>query len=306
MNILNEEDVIPDLYHILGLSIDVCKKTNCNKIIHRAFIKKAKVCHPDKNRGNKIIAEIYQMLSDAYDILKDPESREAYNFKLISNRNAQKDKDDFNYLKNSMNIFLKEKELNKTSEFGNHDSYDVYDYKNIIDDAPTQNIDMTAQKTKFEKAMLDLDIKNKFDRNDLYTTKQISMDKIMESRNNEDLSLKPKKIFNNVTDFDLDKFNAVFDFVNKDEKNKSIVLIKNVDSYDIKKVNYSSLDNFEKLYIEDDENYSLIDFKNPIDDLTEEEINAINPPVRDKTQPRIEPNYYAKIKADLTARAAAF
>ena len=38
---------LPDLYNILGLTSDVCKESNCNEIIQKAYIKKAKVCHPD-------------------------------------------------------------------------------------------------------------------------------------------------------------------------------------------------------------------------------------------------------------------
>ena len=37
-----KNDVI-DLYDILGLTGDVCKQENCNEIIHKAYLKKAKV-----------------------------------------------------------------------------------------------------------------------------------------------------------------------------------------------------------------------------------------------------------------------
>ena len=74
--------VIPNLYHILGLKQSVCEKPECDKIIHSAYTKRALVCHPDKNIGRDDAQEFFELLTSAYDILKNKESRDAYNIKL--------------------------------------------------------------------------------------------------------------------------------------------------------------------------------------------------------------------------------
>lgn len=278
---IDNEDSIPDLYHILGLTIDVCNKINCDEIIRKAYLKKAKVCHPDKNGGNKAITEIYQMLSEAYDILKDINTRESYNTKLIINRSDIKNNGNYKSLKESLNLFLKERELESNKQ------------ENIDD--PTENL------AKFKDLMIDLDKKNNFDRNNLFTPVNISIDKILENRNNEDSNLKPKNIFNENRNFDMDKFNAVFNFVNKDNKEKSMIPREDVESFEIHKPNYISLDNFEKLYVEDDSDYSSVNFTGGVNDLTEEDIEHINP-INSKSWSHLEDNYYENIKSKLAER----
>lgn len=62
-----------DLYGILG----VAKNDNIT-IIKKAYRKLAKDLHPDKNKGDKKLEERFKEVSEAYDILSDPNKRAEY------------------------------------------------------------------------------------------------------------------------------------------------------------------------------------------------------------------------------------
>lgn len=75
-----KESVI-DLYRILGLKPEVSQETNCDELVHNAYIAKVKKCHPDRFPGDKKKAEIYALITGAYNILKTASGRNAYNKK---------------------------------------------------------------------------------------------------------------------------------------------------------------------------------------------------------------------------------
>jgi len=62
-----------DYYELLGVTRDVGEAE-----LKKAYRKKAVQFHPDKHKGDKTMEEKFKQVSEAYDALKDPDKRAAY------------------------------------------------------------------------------------------------------------------------------------------------------------------------------------------------------------------------------------
>jgi molecular chaperone DnaJ len=62
-----------DFYVILGVSRDASESD-----IKKAYRKLAMECHPDRNNGDKTAEEKFKLVTEAYEVLRDPQKRAAY------------------------------------------------------------------------------------------------------------------------------------------------------------------------------------------------------------------------------------
>ena len=280
-----QKDDLPDLYNIMGLTIDICKDPNCDELIKKAYVRKAKACHPDKYPGRKDVAEVFQLLSDAYDILKDEKQRTAYNHKLALNKQSSSD-------------FLKLRK-NATEHMQS-----LGEYKEPSKD----------QKLSFKEQMLVLDSKHKYNSSmaDPISKREASkkLTELTNARTLQDDKYTPERLFEDGR-FDSRIFNAAFDMVHKRD-DTAVVSHNGVPSAwnDIGTVaNYSSFDKLDNLYVDDGNRFDMarqtyggVDFGAPMQKITKDDIQNLRGADYVDGHNVLGDDYYKDMKAKLRDR----
>jgi len=274
-----------DLYHILGLTVDVCKEEKCDELIKAAYVKKARQCHPDKNKGRADMKELFELITGAYDILKDKKQREEYNHKLSLEKQSS---NDFHKLKKGAEEYMES----------------LGEYKE-----PSG-----AQKISFKEQMLALDSKHGFVADEMNPiNSKLAKKKFTDlaaQRSAQDRDLLPEKLFADGK-IDLKKFNAAFDLVHKKPED-SMIPHNGIPSAwnDMGTVaSYSNFDNLDNLYVEDSnrfdtarQNYSSLDFGSTYKPITKDQIKGLSGADYVTGHNNIDDNYYADMKSKLAER----
>ncbi len=280
-----QKNELPDLYSILGLTIDICKDPKCDELIRKAYTKKAKICHPDKHPGRNDVVELFELITNAYDILKDPIQRTDYNHKL-------------SLVKESSSDFFK---LKKQTE----------DYTQSLGEylPPTD-----TQKLSFKEKMKQLDSKHGYDPSMADNVISIQdaknkLNQISRSRIEQDLEFKPDKLFDDDR-FDLEKFNATFDKYHQTDNgitaHNGIPMAWN----DMNNTsNFCMFDKLDNIYVNDHnrtdtsrQNYGSADFAGKPQKITREDIKDIGNADYVHGHKNLEDDYYKLMKAKLRER----
>lgn len=216
-----------NLYDVLDVSPD------CDvKDIKTSYKKLVIEFHPDKMGGD---AEMFELITHAYNILVNSASRAEYDemFALSKQINA-----------NHFDLKTKSKSF----------------YEAVEKDNKLKKKDTTDFKIEFKKGSEDLDRKHGYKRDKEYegtisdkTTKQRLRDLEL-AREHDDIENIQEKIFDNGR-FDISKFNAAFDVIHKGHQELiphqgNPLAFSMTSDYGS---SYSTVDNYEKLYAEDDD-----------------------------------------------------
>jgi len=275
----------PNLYEMLGLTIDVCQDPNCNEIIEKAYLKKAKVINPGKYPGRKDVEELFELITNIYEILRDEKQRVAYNHTLTLNKSSSGD-------------FLK---LKKGAS----------DYSETVGQYVPAN---DQQKLSFKGQMTALNSKHGYDSSQTDAIgkgeAKRRLHDLTRVRSGQDREYMPEKLFNG-TEFDSAKFNAAFDRTHN-RSSDSIVPSNGVPSAwnDLgSTANFSSFDDLDNIYVEDSSRfdtsrqiYGSIDFAEPLTKFTKEDMLNIQGADYVRGHSDLDNNYYRDMKTKLRER----
>lgn len=287
-------DTVPDLYAILGLTMDVCNQPNCDELIQKAYYAIARKFHPDRNRsrvGNdehddETKRDMFEVATAAYDVLKKADKRDAYNKKIKIKNQSNSD-------------FFKLRSDSKK-------------YSKMLGDIrpPTD-----VEKLHFNENMKMLDSKHSYNRDDKFC-KEIPENEAIQKfsflekkREKDSLKYKPDKIFDD-KNFNLRKFNAAFDKIKKTENSSMIEHSGAPAAWNDygSSVGYSDFDDFDNLYTDDmnrldmsRQNYGSINFGDTTK-ISKTEVDELDDVDYVDNHNVIEDDYYQTIQARLSER----
>lgn len=228
-----------NLYDILGV------KFNCsNDDIKTAYRQLVKIYHPDKPTGD---AKIFEMISDAYEQLNDPEKRSHYD--ILCNI-IKKKKSHVSHHYDLKQRFSEYNEILKNMDAGDND-----ESMSVLDSCDKGKVKINYKETSeksFKNTFAEMDKKHGLNREE--------MDKISEKDAHQKYkNLKSKRTHENLENtierlfepdqFNLAKFNSIWDKVYKEKEHDELIsknepIAWNLSSYS----NYGSLDKYDSLY----------------------------------------------------------
>jgi len=280
-----KKDKTLNLYSILGLTIDVCKEQKCNELIQKAYLKKAKLCDPSKHPGRKDVVEVFELITGAYDILKNEKQRNEYNHKLSMVNECSSD---FSKLKK------------KTEEY----------MSSVGEFVPATD----AQKLSFKSQMMTQDEKHGYNETLVNALPQHETKKRVEelarNRSNQDREIKHEKLFREGR-WDGAKFNKAFELAHKTDD--SLVAHGGVPSAwncQGAVANFGAFDDLDNLYVNDGarvdterQKFSDLNFGNvPQHKFTMDEVNELDGADYFTGHNELDDDYFTDIKERLRNR----
>lgn len=230
----SEKQITVNFYDVLNISED-CSRQD----IKEAYKKLVSIYHPDRPKGD---AEMFELITHAYNVLYDPISRKQWDelYKLTINTN------------NHDHYKLRQR----------HHDYVQHEVKNVeeLNKNPYDSVD-------FKKSMEDMDRKHNFRRDD--------MKKILTKKDTDQLlrDYEDARELNNIEDMqeklftddklDTDKFNAVFETMYK-HQDSLIPHTGNPLPWDMSNMasfsntSYSTIDNFDNICSDHDDNFGAV------------------------------------------------
>ncbi len=270
-----------NLYDVLDVSNDATLSE-----IKKAYRLLVKKYHPDKPDGDE---DMFDLITDAYNVLSKPESRQEYDnlYKL----SQQSGKDHSSLKAQAMNYY----------------------------DAQQTSVTKKSKEelsSDFKKAMNEMDMKHSYQRgkDDLALNKKETMRRLMDremEREQEEIELSHEKIFDNGR-FNLNMFNAAWDAVHKGPTDL-VPHSGNPDAWnslDSQEGQYSSINNYNDLYVEDTnhvgldgQNYSHVDFDMGAKKrLSKDDLNKLEPVSYTSNHNVVDKNYSGLVAQRLAER----
>lgn len=121
-------------YEILGVD-----ETATKEEIKNSYRILAKKFHPDTNKGNKMAAEMFKKISEAYETLTDDKKRQMYDASLKNNNNSYQNtyNDNYNYeyedYDEEDSVYNNEAYQNQYQYYYNSDDDEKYQYNPFFD-----------------------------------------------------------------------------------------------------------------------------------------------------------------------------
>lgn len=258
-----QKNKVPDLYRILGLTKDVCKEPNCSEIIKKAYKKRARHCHPDKNPGVKDAEEIFRLLNSAYEILNNEKDRNEYNHKLLLIKQSSSD---FNKLKEKSRALME-----SIGEIKPPTEQQKISFQQRVQHPRVDPISQLEAKKKMEH--------------------------IVKERTMQDVELKPEMLFNEGA-FDPRKFNAAFDIVHKKDDESIVPHTGIPEAWNNYSCAYGNINSLENMYASD----CQVTEPKPIKKITKEDIKDINVADYYDKHASLDDEYYRDIRTKLMDR----